>query len=79
MLVHYDTETVAIHYLPAIFNDDYTGLNDEEHEELDKWLDKQPKNATFACDDDMMNSFFGKDVVTGLMADCVELQVYTNE
>jgi hypothetical protein len=78
MLVHYDTETIAIHYLSVIFNDDYTGLNDEEHEELDKWLDKQPKNATFAYDDDN-EQFFGKDAVSGLMATCVELQVYTNE
>jgi hypothetical protein len=78
MLVHYDTETIAIHYLPAIFNDDYTGLNDKEHEELDKWLDKQPKNATFAYDEEN-EQFFGKDVVTGFWGTCVALQIYTSE
>lgn len=78
MLVHYDTEIVASHFLPAIFNDDYTGFEDDEESLLNKWLDKQPTNATYAFDESN-GEFFGRDAVTGLMAMCVELQVYTNE
>lgn len=78
MLVHYDTETIATHYLSAIFNGDSSGLGETEQASLDAWLNKQPENATFMFDEEN-EEFFGKDAVTGLMATCVELQIYTNE
>lgn len=78
MLVHYDTEIVASHFLPAIFNDDYSGVDDDDESLLKKWLDKQPSNAIYAFDESN-EEFFVKDAVTGLMAMCVELHIYTNE
>jgi hypothetical protein len=38
------THTIADHYLPALINGDYTGLDDGEEAYLLSWLD-------WACDD----------------------------
>jgi len=67
---------VAECFLPAIFNNDYTGLDDEEERLLDAFLDEVREvhgdgHWSFPDDDE---SFFGLDEVTGLYADCHTLQ-----
>ena len=43
--IHY---TIAIHYLPAIINDDWTGLDENEILELTTFLDRETKgNESF--------------------------------
>lgn len=67
---------VAEHFLPAIINDDYTGLNDEETNLLHDFL-SQAKGyslATWAIDDNSSN-FIDCDV-TGLFSSCYKVKLH---
>jgi len=70
----HDERTVAGHWLPAIFNGDYSGLTEEEENSLENWLGSLPANASLAPD--MDGPFFAEDEVTGLMADCYTVKVF---
>jgi hypothetical protein len=73
MIEEYDEVTICTAYLPALFNGDYSGLIDEEVAELNKWLDTLPEEAFF--DVSMDESYYGRDCVSGLMADCVDMKI----
>lgn len=73
----YYEETIAAHFLPAIINDDYTGLSDPEAAELDAFL------MTFSALPDLFittDSFdepsFAVDAVTRLHADCYTVRFH---
>lgn len=68
--------TLASHYLPALINADYTGLNDDEAADLDAFMRdywKLPDAAlTFKGDE----THFAVDEVSGLHADCYTCRLY---
>lgn len=70
---HYSTDTVCYYYLSAIINGDSSGLEDEEVQQLDDYLKTLPENAIFDCGDDIG---FYRDAISGLMGDCVELNIF---
>jgi hypothetical protein len=70
-LIH--TIQILEHYLPAIYNDDETGLSDEEIEQLNNFLYPRFNNCTFEI---VGEKFFSRDNVSGLMGDVIELNVY---
>jgi hypothetical protein len=70
---HY-TYTVASHYASAIINDDWTGLDDDEAEEVKEWLDSVLQKADHI--DIHEDVGFCRDEITGLMADCVIVKAH---
>lgn len=72
----YYEETIAEHFLPALINDDYTGLSDPEAAELDAFL------MTFCALPDLTISTaddepsFAVDAVTRLHASCYTIRFY---
>ena len=68
-LDHYDY-LIATHYLSAIINDDYTGLEDDEEANLRAFLqDNEQRGGHWSCEDDCPE--FCTDEVSGLKAECV--------
>ena len=67
---------VSEHFLPAIVNDDYTGLNDEESNLLQQFLTEASKleNAIWVIDEDSSN-FIDCDV-TGLFSNCHKVKLH---
>lgn len=76
MLIEYDTFAIGAHFVPAIINDDYTGLTDEEEKELHAFLDKLPDG--YKCWEWSVDVQFCRDDVNGLMADCKAARLYMN-
>lgn len=75
MKFDYYTHTIASCYLSAIINEDWTGLADDEAADLQAWLDDVPNKVEhWGVEDD--SGSFGRDEVTGLMADCVIIRSY---
>ena len=73
----FDEKMVAGHWLPALINDDRTNLSDEEEETLDKWLKGLPNGAYVTTGDHEPS--FEKDDITGLLADCYQVTILTQE
>jgi len=65
---------IAEHYLPAIFNNDETGMRDEESEQLNGFLYPRFNNCTFEVIDE--EPFFARDEVSKLMANVVCVNVW---
>jgi len=65
-------------YLSSLINNDPSGLDDDESEQFDAWvLDKMvlvrdAQTSHWACDTD---SFFGRDDVTDLYGDVVNVRL----
>lgn len=74
MKFDYFTYTVAAHYVSAIINDDWTGLDDVEVSELEAWMEEVSNKVQHW--EVMDDAGFSRDEVTGLMADCVTLHGY---
>ena len=72
---HYEL-TLAAHYLPALFNADYSGLDDDEAADLDAFMRDYWKlpDATLSVVDD--TNRLAVDEVTGLLADCYTCRLY---
>ena len=67
--------SVAGCYLSAIINGDYSGLTDDEEQELNNWLDDvEHVNGTHW--EVSEESCFDTDEITGLLADCYTLIQY---
>jgi hypothetical protein len=70
------TYNVCPHFLPAIVNDDITGLEPEEYQALERWYESEgltERSGHFDCDCDGNTSFAMCDIV-GLKGDTVELR-----
>jgi hypothetical protein len=68
---------ISAHFVSAIINMDYTGLNDLEEAELDNWLDNLPvKNGHFDIVDYDGETFFSPCEISGLYSECLNLRVY---
>lgn len=78
----YDSLPVAEHFLVALFNDDYTGLSTRDHAMLDDWCETLPDEAYFEVvreesESDATYVSFQRDSVTGTLASCVLVNIYT--
>jgi hypothetical protein len=62
------THNVASHYMSAIINNDYSGLEPEEVSALNTWLTKA--GLSFADAINWRGVGFCRDEVGGLLADC---------
>ena len=73
--MRFDTVTahIAEHWLPALINGDRSGLNDADCTALDAWEASNP------CDHYSPGADLGftRDDVSGLLADCVEVDLMT--
>ena len=73
--MRFDTVTahIAEHWLPALINGDRTGLDDDDIAALDAWEAANP------CDhySPGVSLGFCRDDVSGLLADCVEVDLMT--
>lgn len=68
---------IAEHFLPAIINDDYSGLNDEEINLLNRFLSEANNLdcATWNIDFDSEPHFIDCDV-TGLFSNCHDVKLH---
>jgi hypothetical protein len=67
--------SVCSHWLSAIINCDFTGLEDDEHQQLNEWLQKnEQRGSHWDCDEDSLQ--FAIDEISGLYADCITLRQY---
>ena len=69
----FDTVTIASHWLSALVNDDWTGLSESECEQLKDYLKDKPHNLIVEYEE---SGCFARDAVTGLLADCVDVELY---
>ena len=76
MLKHYDTVNICTAYVCAIEYGDYSGLDDEEYRLVNAWLNTLPSFLTFDYKD---GNEFARDCISGLMADCIEVDIYSQE
>ena len=66
---------IATHYLSAIINDDYSGLDDDEESDLRAFLAaNEQRGGHWDCGDESPE--FLTDEVSGLKADCVLVRQY---
>ena len=71
---HYDY-LIATHYVSAIINDDYSGLDDSEESDLRAFLAaNEQRGSHWDCNDESPE--FCTDEVSGLKADCVLVRQY---
>jgi len=76
MKLDYFTYDIAEHWLPAIENEDYTALDDDEIPLLEEFLDNLPRNAMGW--DWGEDTSFDYDEISGLKAQCVQGKLYIN-
>ena len=72
--IYYDY-TIGEHFAPALINDDYTGLEDDEHDTLDQWVDDNEMRSGYWTIESE-SSDFAKCEITGLLSDCVTIRQY---
>ena len=68
---------IAGHYLATLINDDATGLHEDEIADFNKW-ESDALRLVFGNThhwDCSNNSHYGKDDITGLMADVVSVRL----
>lgn len=74
MKLDYFTYDIAEHWLPAIENEDYTALDDDEITLLEEFLDNLPRNALgWEWGEE---TSFDYDEISGLKAQCVQGKLY---
>ena len=67
-LITFSKHTLANHFLPAIVNDDYTGLDDGDHEQLDRFLAEIRSEVATLCDELAPDMYF-YDIIFGDVQD----------
>ena len=73
-LDHYEY-AICIHWVSAIINDDYTGLDDNEEADLRAFLATHEQRGGH-WDVDSEEPFFAVDEVSDVYADCVTVRQY---
>jgi hypothetical protein len=74
----YDQVTIAGHFLPALICGDTSGLSVSECKNLIRWAAENPKLAAGVFDVPS-ESHFATDTITGLRADCYDVDIYLDE
>jgi hypothetical protein len=68
---------ISSHFASAIINMDYTGLNDLEEAELNRWLDNLPvEKGHFDIVDYDGEGFFSRCEISGLYSECLKIRLY---
>lgn len=73
---YYDTIPIAGCYLIALVNGDYSGLTDEDIDQLEKWYESYKPDGSFLTFIPADNPEIAIDKVSGLLAECYETQVF---
>jgi len=74
----YDEHLVAGHYLSYLINNDASGLDDDEIEEVNKYI-KESLPPRHILDVSEREPSFIRCEVSGLWADCYKLEIYTDK
>lgn len=65
--IHTETETLPAHWASALINGDYSGLEDDEEQEVLDWLDEHPYyGECFSCSDETELADY-----SGMLTDCL--------
>lgn len=75
-IILHSEHRIASHYLPAIINDDWTGLEDFEAKELAAWLIANVPAGAMLTDDGEQSESFTRCEISGPFASTVTLQVW---
>ena len=71
---HYEY-TISEHFLSAVINNDYSGLDDSEHELLEQWLDDNSiRSGHWSVENEERD--FAKCEIINLMSNCVTIRQY---
>jgi hypothetical protein len=76
-ITEYDTFTIASHFVSALENGDYTGLSDDDENELEAFLDTLPRGHMIWQWGE--SEEYSIDAVSGLYASCISATLYTQE
>lgn len=77
MLKHYDRIYIAAHWVGMLEYGDSSALTDVEYEQFNGWLNRTiPPRSSFQYGED---SEFCRDDVSGLLAECVQVDVYAQQ
>jgi hypothetical protein len=74
----YDQVTIAGHFLPALIYGDTSGLSVPDCKRLIHWAVENPKLAAGVFDVPQ-ESHFATDTITGLGADCYDVDIYVDD
>jgi hypothetical protein len=74
----HDTISISGHFLPALINDDPSGLSVEDSKALIQWAISNPLLAAGILDV-KGEPTFERDTITGLLSDCYEVDVYIDD
>jgi hypothetical protein len=74
----YDQVTIAGHFLPALIYGDTSGLSVPDCKRLIHWAVENPKLAAGVFDVPS-ESHFATDTITGLAADCYDVDIYVDD
>lgn len=78
MKLDYFEYNIGEHFMPAIINDDFTGLDDSEAETLNAWLENNDMRAShWDIEDDSEN--YCECEISGLVNRCVVARLYFPE
>jgi hypothetical protein len=76
MKFDYYTYQIGGHYLSALMNGDYSGLDDQESQQVDAFLNNLPVNKGHFDVMDLDNSSFSICEVCGLYSETYEVRLY---
>ena len=76
MKFDYYTFNIGGHYLSAIINSDYSGLDDQEQQQTDAFLDNLPVNNGHFDAMDLDDPSFNTCEVSGLYSETYEIRLY---
>ena len=65
------THCIAVYSAIAVINDDYSGLDDYETEQIHQWVDSL--ETGHICIECNAEPDFRRDEISGMMADCIEV------
>lgn len=78
-LIKHNTYKISTHWLCAIINGDYSGLNENETCQLDDYIHKEFGVMDVVFDVATSSSGeFAVDCITGLMSECTDIDVYVD-
>lgn len=71
----YDKFDICSAYVCAIEYGDFSGITNNEQSEVENFLNNLPDGSMFQYGE---KSYFSRDEISGLMADCIETTVFYN-